>query len=170
MKQYANAIVIFLSVFTAICGTQSPAIDRAGAQGTQAREYWTDSSTGLMWTAKDNENDITWGKAMKYCQNLSLAGYSDWRLPLVDDLQGIYDGSGFTAPHSKDAIPILAGRAKGEILLTGAREWSSSRVLDDRGHNTGFAWEYDFSHGRRWKDPIGYTGSLRALCVRGPQK
>jgi hypothetical protein len=60
----------------------------------------------------------------------------------------------------------LAGKAKGGLFLTGAREWSSNRVLDDRGHSTGYAWEYDFPHGRRWKDPHGYTGNLRALCVR----
>jgi hypothetical protein len=40
-------------------------------------------------------------------------------------------------------------------------------VLDDRGHRTGIAWQYDFPHGERWRfDPIGYTGNLRALCVR----
>ena len=170
MKQHAKAILICLSIITAICGAQSPANDRADAQETQTRVYWIDPSTGLMWTAKDNGDDITWGKAMKYCRNLSLAGYSDWRLPSVDELERIYDGSGFTAPHPKDVIPILAGRANGGLLLTGAREWSSSRVLDDRGHNTGYAWEYDFPHGRRWKDPLGYTGSLRALCVRGSGK
>lgn len=166
MKQHAKAILICLSVITVICGAQSPANDRADAQETQAR-YWIDPSTGLMWTAEDNGNDITWGKAIKYCQNLSLAGYSDWRLPSVDELERIYDGSGFTAPHPKDVIPGLAGRAKGGLLLTGAREWSSTRVLDDRGHRIGIAWQYDFSHGSRWRfDPIGYKGSLRALCVR----
>jgi hypothetical protein len=168
MKQHAKVILIVLSVITVICGAQSQANDHAGAQETQARGYWIDPSTGLMWTAKDNGNNIPWGKAMKYCQNLSLAGYSDWRLPSVDELQGIYDDSGFTAPHPKDAMPVLAGRAKGGLLLTGTREWSSSRVLDDRGHSTGYAWEYDFPHGRRWKDPLGYTGSLRSICVRHP--
>ena len=170
MKRHVKAMLIFLSVITAICSAQSPPNDRADAQETQARGYWIDPSTGLIWTAKDNGNDITWGKAMKYCRKLRLAGYSDWRLPSVDELERIYDGSGFTAPHPKDVIPILAGRANGGLLLTGAREWSSNRVLDDRGHNTGFAWEYDFPHGRRWKDPLGYTGSLRALCVRGSEK
>lgn len=117
-----------------------------------------------MWAARDNGADIAWGKAIKYCsnlRNLRLAGYSDWRLPTVDELGGIYDGSGFINPHA-----ALAGRAKGGLLLTGAREWSSNRVPDDRGHSTGYAWEYDFPHGRRWKDPPGYTGNLRALCVR----
>jgi len=143
----------------------------AKAQETQVREYWTDPSTGLMWTAKDNGNDIKWGNAMKYCQNLSLAGYSDWRLPSIEELEGIYDDSGFNAPHPKDVVLALAGRAKGGLLLTGAREWSSSRTLDDRGHRTGIAWQYDFPHGMRWRyDPIGYTNNLRALCVRGSEK
>jgi hypothetical protein len=106
---------------------------------------------------------------VKYCQKLSLAGHSDWRLPSIDELQNIYDGSGFTAAASNGAVPVLAGRAKGGLLLTGAREWSSSRVLNDRGHRTGIAWQYDFLHGKRSRfDPIGYTGSLRALCVRHP--
>lgn len=164
-------VILILSAITVICGAQSPDHHRIGAQKTQARGYWIDPSTGLMWTAKDNGNDITWSKAMKYCQNLSLAGYSDWRLPTIDELQTIYDDSGFAAPHPKDVMPVLAGIAKGGLLLTGAREWSSSRVLDDRGHRTGYAWQYDFPHGKRWRyDPLGYTGSLRALCVRGTEK
>ena len=141
------------------------------AQETQARGYWVDPSTGLMWSARDNGKDVTWGNALKYCRNLSLAGYSDWRLPSIDELQGIYDDSGFTAPHPKDVVLVLAGKAKGGLLLTGAREWSSNRVLDDRGHRTGIAWQYDFPHGMRWRyDPLGYASSLRALCVRDSGK
>jgi hypothetical protein len=167
MNRKAKVVLILLSVAAMIAGAQSPTNNRGADQKTQARGFWTDPSTGFMWAAKDNGNDITWGKAIKYCQNLSLAGYSDWRLPSIDELQGIYDGSGFTAPNSKGWMPVLAGKAKGELLLTGAREWSSSRVLDDRGHRNGFAWQYAFPHGERWRyDPIGYKGSLRALCVR----
>ena len=136
------------------------------AQETEARGYWADASAGLIWAATDNGKDITWGKGIKYCSNLRLAGYSDWRLPTIEELSSIYDGSGFTDPHPKDVMPVLAGRAKGGLLLTGNLEWSSSRVLDDRGHRTGYAWQFDFSHGRRWHEPLGYYGSKRALCVR----
>lgn len=168
--QYTRVSFTFISVITVLFGAQFPARDSTGAQETRAQGYWIDPSTGLMWAAKDNGKDITWGKAIKYCQTLSLAGYSDWRLPSIGELGNIYDGSGFDAPHTKDSLTVLAGRAKGELLLTGAREWTSSRVLDDRGHRSGYAWQYDFPHGRRWKDPLGYRGSLRALCVRGSQK
>jgi hypothetical protein len=166
MKQ---TVLILFFVVTIAAGAQSSALSQSSAQETQARGYWNDPSTGLMWTAKDNGSDISWSKAVKYCQRLNLAGYSDWRLPSIDELQDIYDGSGFSAPHSKGSVLGFAGKAKGGLLLTGAREWSSSRLLDDRGHQTGIAWQYDFPHGERWRyDPIGYTGSLRALCVRHP--
>jgi|ERR1700722_10044597 hypothetical protein len=164
MKQ----IVLLLFFIAIVGGTISLVRAQSPAQEKQTHGYWSDPSTGLMWAAKDNGTDITWGNAMKYCQNLGLAGYSGWRLPSVDELQQIYDGSGFSPTHSGGSTIGLAGRPRGELLLTGAREWSSSRVLDDRGRNSGFAWEFDYPHGRRWKDPLGYKGSLRALCVRHP--
>ena len=164
MKQ----IILLLFFIAIVVGTISLVRAQSPAQETQTHGYWSDPSTGLMWAAKDNGTDITWGNAMKYCQNLGLAGYSGWRLPSVDELQGIYYGSGFSPTHSEGSTIGLAGRPRGELLLTGAREWSSSRVLDDRGRNSGFAWEFDYPHGRRWKDPLGYKGSLRALCVRHP--
>ena len=171
MKWEQTVLLILLSSLTVIAGAQSSTNDRGSPQATQLRGYWVDPSTGLMWAAKDNGKDVSWKGAMKYCRDLRLAGYSDWRLPSIDELQEIYDNSGFNTPHSGDSMPALAGKAKGGLMLTGAREWSSTRVLDDRGRNTGIAWQYDFPHGKRWRyDPLGYTGSLRALCVRGSGK
>jgi hypothetical protein len=132
------------------------------------RAPWVDPSTRLMWTGQDNGRDITWSHSLAYCLDLRLAGYSDWRLPTVDELEGIYDDSGFNAQHPNGVVIGLAGKAKGGLLTTGAREWSSDRVLDDRGHKSGLAWEFDFPHGGRWKDPTGYYGQLRAVCVRRP--
>lgn len=165
MKQ---VIIVLFFVATIVTGTASLSQGQSPAQESLARGYWSDSSTGLMWAAKDNGRDVSWRKAILYCQNLSLAGYTDWRLPSIDELQGIYDGAGFSVPHSQSTTIVLAGSAKGGLLLTGVREWSNNRVVDDRGHNTGFAWQYDYPHGRRWKDPLGYSGGLRALCVRHP--
>jgi hypothetical protein len=139
------------------------------AQETEVRGYWADPATGSMWAVKDNGENVNWHRAMKYCSDLRLGGYSDWRLPTIDELQVIYDASGFAAPPPLKGMEwALAGKPKGGLILTGAREWSSSRVLDDRGHHTGFAWQFDFPHGKRWHDPIGYNGSLRALCMPGP--
>src|ERR1700722_8967301 len=67
-------IVLLLSIVPMIASAQS---------GT-----WTDPATGLMWAAKDNGKDVSWNKAMKYCRDLRLAGFSDWRLAAIDELQG----------------------------------------------------------------------------------
>src|SRR5579863_7432707 len=44
--------------------------ERRLAQETQARGYWVDPATGLMWEGKDNGIAVTWHKAASYCRNL----------------------------------------------------------------------------------------------------
>ena len=167
MRWQARLVLLSFSIATVIAHTQTPTGDTNLAQETQARGYWVDTSTGLMWAAKDNGKDVTWRQAIRYCRDLRLAGYSNWRLATIDELQGIYDGSGFDVPVPRKGIQrALAGKPKGGLLLSGARHWSSNRVNDDRGHPSGYAWQFDFPHGRRWKDPLGYNFQLRALCVR----
>ena len=36
---------------------------------------------------------MNWSEAIFYCRTLSLGGHADWRLPSIDELQGIYDQS-----------------------------------------------------------------------------
>lgn len=48
----------------------------------------TDRVTGLMWQKTDG-GEMTFENAGSYCDNLSLAGYTDWRLPTNHELFGI---------------------------------------------------------------------------------
>jgi formylglycine-generating enzyme required for sulfatase activity len=59
----------------------------------KAAGVWTDPATGLMWTKQDSGSGVSWDQAKAYCSNLRLGGFSDWRLPTIDELQGIYDPS-----------------------------------------------------------------------------
>jgi hypothetical protein len=53
----------------------------------------TDTVTGLMWQ-KDGSTPIkNWSDALAYCNDLTLAGYDDWRLPDINQLQSIADYS-----------------------------------------------------------------------------
>jgi hypothetical protein len=58
-----------------------------------------DKATGLMWSKNDSGIGMDWKSALKYAENAELAGYSDWRLPNVKELQGIVDYS--FAPNAK---------------------------------------------------------------------
>lgn len=53
----------------------------------------TDSAMGLTWQQVDDGQTRDWPGALAYCQGLSLAGHSDWRLPNVKELQTAVDYS-----------------------------------------------------------------------------
>ena len=54
-----------------------------------------DTTTNLMWAAKDNGENIDWHDAKKECENYRGGGYTDWRLPTQDELLTLYDGNAF---------------------------------------------------------------------------
>jgi hypothetical protein len=61
----------------------------------------SDASTGLMWAQYDSGAGLIWEDALTYAENSELAGYTDWRLPNVKELQGIVDYS--YSPSATDA-------------------------------------------------------------------
>jgi hypothetical protein len=60
----------------------------------------TDNQTGLMWTKNaDLTGSISWWGCGGFCNSLTLAGYSDWRLPEIWEL--------FTLVDNKNWDPTL---------------------------------------------------------------
>lgn len=51
----------------------------------------TDQATGLMWMKEDNGEGLLWKDALSLAENYEYAGYTDWRLPDVKELQSIVD-------------------------------------------------------------------------------
>ena len=69
----------------------------AGPQAAQTdvpEGVYLDPETRLMWTMEDNGTDIRWPQANQYAKQFSLGGYSDWRLPTIDELEKLYDPKG----------------------------------------------------------------------------
>ncbi|MBU2938519.1 DUF1566 domain-containing protein [Lacinutrix sp. C3R15] len=54
----------------------------------------TDKATGLMWSKTDSKTGMHWEEALAYAEDSEFAGYTDWRLPNVKELQSIVDYSG----------------------------------------------------------------------------
>lgn len=53
----------------------------------------TDNATKLMWQDDIyvSVNHFTWYQAINSCEGLTLNGYSDWRLPNINELYSIVD-------------------------------------------------------------------------------
>jgi uncharacterized protein DUF1566 len=172
VKSWAKVAVLLLSI--AIQGSaRSAQENESRAQNTQERGVWTDPSTGLMWAGRDNGKGVSWKDAVKYCRDLRLASYSDWRLPTLAELGKIYDPNvnalGLTGSGKEHSD---TWHVKGNLFLTG-HEWSSERRTDDRGHPSAYAVYFDFNGGRSNDQPSGFPYSssfMRALCVRGTEK
>ena len=173
MKLRPTLVLISFCTRAVIVGAQSSTQETEEAQETRVRAYWVDPSTGLMWAGKDNGKDVSWKKAMKYCRNLQLAGYSDWRLATLGELVGMYDKSANAPgenPRSRwhEAEPMTF-HVKGGLFLTG-NQWSSKCRSDDRGHPSGYGWFFDFNEGRADNDELGFDTNKHALCMRGSEK
>ncbi|NDJ78253.1 MAG: DUF1566 domain-containing protein [Chloroflexi bacterium] len=82
-----------------IVGTLYVRCVRGGAYGanafvTNGDGTVTDTASGLVWQQADDGVARSWGDAIAYCEDLTLAGYDDWRLPNHKELQFIVDYSG----------------------------------------------------------------------------
>lgn len=134
---------------------------------------WTDPATGLIWTGEDNGLDVNWHQASAYCSNLQLASYSSWRLPTIEELQGIYDPS--ATSQAKWDAGVWQVHVKGNLRLSGW-SWSSSLNLGSSPAKEYSIWgarAFAFTH-EEYKDevgfPFGFNYNTRALCVHDSGK
>jgi tetratricopeptide (TPR) repeat protein len=162
-----KAAVRVLTLLAAVLCTPVSLFAQAGEYDTRVRGYWVDPSTGLLWAGRDNfGRDLNWRDATEYCRDLQLAGYADWRLPEIHELEGIYD-------RAADALGLAGTRnerrqtfhVKGDLVLTG-HSWSGSGFIDARKRFVGWGLYFDFVNGRRNETRLGFRAN-RALCVRG---
>jgi hypothetical protein len=174
VRWQTNIVLMITFAAAMTVAAQSPKEDPTTPPQTQARGYWTDPSTRLMWAAKDNGKDVSWKNAVKYCRNLRLAGYSDWRLATLAELGAIYDRNANAPGLARLGGPAKGSaftyHVKGNLFLTG-NQWSSTQILDDRGHPSGYASRFDFNEGQSFDgDELWFYTNKRALCVRRSEK
>jgi Protein of unknown function (DUF1566) len=120
------------------------------AQSNGSQQVWFDQQTRLMWTAADSGSGLSLSQAKRYCQESSVAGFKDWTLPSIDDLQGVFGGPENPRGH----------HIRGPMKLTGW-QWSATP-----GKQDGEGWVLDFGDGGRASVAAGDSGLNRALCIR----
>ena len=88
-----------------------------------------------MWQDDSDAKTIqkTWDEAKSYCENLSLSGFSNWRLPTLDELKMITD-------LSKKKLVI-----NDNFTNTASSVYWSSTLNDS---NPNLAWNINFFDGK----------------------
>lgn len=125
----------------------------------------TDVTSGLVWQQADS-GVLTWDAGLRYAEGLSLAGFDDWRMPNVKELQSLSELGQTTTPQiSKTFFPAAKAMAY----------WSSTTLK--QGGSTTSAWVVEFGVNTTSNPPRGQPGivsyDLKTLqypvrCVRGP--
>lgn len=170
MKMQSKFILVLLAAVVVMASAKHPSM-----QKKDPPESWVDPATGLMWAGKDNGRNVNWGEAKKYCRDLRLGGYADWRLATIEELRGIYDGKanapGLAGKNGKEAF---TWHVKGNLFLTGS-QWSSTQRTDPDGRPTGLVWYFDFWNKFKGSEDGTWSGrgagyGKRSLCARSANK
>jgi len=104
-----------------------------------------DSATGLTWQQQDSQTGMDWPEALAYCENLTLAGSDEWRLPNVKELESIVDYTRSPATSNSAAIdPIFSSTqiTNENKQIDYPAYWSSSTHISHREGNEGRSASY----------------------------
>jgi len=110
----------------------------------------TDHATNLMWQKSGSLKVMIWREAKEYVQHLnhqSFAGYSDWRLPTVEELASVMERSW----KNEDLFIERVFDKKQKNC------WSADT------HGSDMAWKSNFHLGYIIDTPLTYKNSVRAV-------
>ncbi|GGB98173.1 hypothetical protein GCM10011352_25340 [Marinobacterium zhoushanense] len=141
----------------------------------------SDRITGLMWQQAHNAARLSWPAARQACEQLTLAGYRDWRLPGIKELFSIADfrGSVGRRPYLDDLFEIREPDASilrnDPFASTHATDmmgqtWSATIYSGDHWDRKGVeaAFFMNFLDGHIKQAPTaGNRNALFYRCVRG---
>ncbi|MBN2361904.1 MAG: DUF1566 domain-containing protein [Deltaproteobacteria bacterium] len=114
-----------------------------------------DTQTCLMWQRGVTGGTGNWATARAYCDQLELAGFSDWRLPTETELLTILDRSRRSPAINITAFP--------DTPATVDHNWYWSATPNARDP-TGYAWIVGFLNGVSSPCDVGSAELVR--CVR----
>ncbi len=110
----------------------------------------TDRATHLMWEKEGSEERRTYLDALKYAQELNnkrFGGYSDWRVPTIEELASLLESSW---KHEDLFIEPFFGTKQKSC-------WSTDTLGLER------AWKVDFHLGYMADDPMTFLYWVRAV-------
>lgn len=110
----------------------------------------TDSVTGLQWQDDSIGSTMPWLDAIDHCEELTLGGHDDWRLPNINELTSIVDYTSFRPSIDTSVFENTAV--------------TPSYFTSTQYNTTGDAFSISFDQGRHSHN--GRKQSLFVRCVR----
>ncbi len=114
----------------------------------------TDAGTGLSWIKNPSSASMNWESALSYCENLTFAGKSDWRLPNIKELFSIVDVNSINPSLNKQIFSTVGPD----------KFWSSTTMAN----GTEKSWYLDMKNGIATYE-VKTNQTLKVLCVRSGQ-
>lgn len=129
-----------------------PGISAAGSLTDNGNGTVTDSGTRLIWQQGES-SAMTWETVLAYCEGLTLAGQTDWRLPNIKELSSLVDNAKSFPAINTVFFPNA----------TSSSYWSSTSSAVDAL----YSWIVSFYYGKTVVNVK--TVSSYGRCVRGGQ-
>jgi hypothetical protein len=122
----------------------------------------TNKTNGLMWQQITPVDKKTWEQAYLYCETLSLATYTDWRLPTQKELRSIVDYGRVNPAINPLFLPFT---------FLDDIYWSSTTdtYATNRAWGIRFVYGNDVYGSKRYTGFISGEGSYYVRAVRGGQ-
>ncbi len=98
----------------------------------------TENGKHLMWARDSSSEAMTWQDALRYCQDMTLAGYSDWRMPNIKELRSLVDYGRYQQAINENYFPKTSSISYYSNIF-----WSSTTHAPDASS----AWFVHFDSG-----------------------
>jgi hypothetical protein len=85
-----------------------------------------DEKTKLIWAANDADAG-QYSDAVAYCENYRGGGYTDWRMPTVDELETLYDAK-MTNRYDYHATELI--QISGQYVFAFSTRWGGQAAFD----------------------------------------
>ena len=161
MMKLTNAIysgVLCTVLFSAVV---SAAVARFNIDSTTNGEpVVTDLATGRMWQQGSTlDTPTTWAAALAHCESMTYAGYTDWRLPSINELLTLVDEKKEVAPAINTVFfTNFESSSSYWTATTHRRQDQAAYVIYFNEQNT--------TIGKGGVGGLAKTFTAQALCVR----
>lgn len=143
--------IIFLTIFILIACNKNADLQSPSTNSSESLNGKQNNEKSLQWSEKSS-HEMDWNAAINYCKNLNEDGYSDWRLPNIDELRTLIQNhsgtqTGGTCQISEKARKLAEGDRTNDC---DGRNHSNFSKLGDTGWFWSSSVRSDDSYGAWW--------------------